>query len=147
MTLLVSQGDVCNKAVPKWRKLVADKIKIIPQSVMEVLKHPWRPTHGYSAFDSVFNRDNRKTDPSYYNIRPGKQVDTDFDVLSHQEAAALVKDAVFGQLAIMADNCAVGINEHAQHAFVADSEGSRPSIPRYCRSSIEQNRYAVVISG
>jgi hypothetical protein len=29
----------------------------------------------------------------------------------------------------------------------ADSEGSRPSIPRYCRSSIEQNRYAVVISG
>lgn len=95
--------------------------KAIPASVLAVLKHRWKDADPRcSSFEFVFNdKDDRRrrSDPSYYHIRPGKKVETDFDVLTHDEAAQLVKDGAFGSLAKMQDGGGVVINEHAQHAL------------------------------
>lgn len=95
--------------------------KPIPSGVLNLLKHVWREAdEDYSSFDAVFNDledKERRSDPSYYHIRPGKEVDSDFDSISHADAVKLAEQRVFGALAKMHENKVVAINEHAQHAL------------------------------
>src|SRR5690348_10326838 len=95
--------------------------KTIPASVLALLKHKWQEADlAYSSFDLVFNDTNdrgRRSNTSYYHIRPGKKVETDFDVLTHDEAIQLVMEGAFGSLAKRQDDGTVTINEHAQHAL------------------------------
>lgn len=96
--------------------------KTIPDSVLNLLKHRWREADSdYASFDALFNDPidpERRTDPSYYHIRPGKEIETDFDTISHAEAMQLVNEGVFGTLAKVYEDDTVTINEHAQHALV-----------------------------
>lgn len=93
----------------------------IPPSVLAILKHRWteaEPSH--SSFDAVFNgtaQEGRKTDPSYYHLRPGKALDNNTDVLTHAEGAGLVNEGVFGLAATVRAGGGMAINEHAQQAF------------------------------
>lgn len=96
--------------------------KAIPASVLALLKHQWKEADPrYSAFDSVFTDANdrtRQSDPSYYHIRPGEEIEHDGDVFTHVEATELVKEGVFSCLAkVQQDGGSVTINEHAQHAL------------------------------
>jgi hypothetical protein len=85
-------------------------------------------TDGYSAFDDVFHghRDSgwaslssveyhrrRQIDPSYCNILPDGP---EWFGISHPEAQALLRDAVFDGVAEDQGNC-ITINEHAVHAL------------------------------
>ena len=91
----------------------------IPESVLTILESKWKPHPGYSAFDSVFgdNEDRqRRIDPSYCHISVGKEIEYDIDVFTHAEAKDLVKDGVFGSLAVSRET-EVSINEHAQNAL------------------------------
>jgi hypothetical protein len=92
----------------------------IPSSVLELLKYRWKLLGGYSAFERVFKGPDdadRKTRPSYYTFRRGKEIETNLSALSHKEAKSLLEEGVFGELAIMRENEAIAINEHAQHAL------------------------------
>lgn len=90
----------------------------IPDSVLAVLRHRWRFPDGYSAFDSVFNDDpHRQRDPAYYAIERGAEVEQlEFQRFSHAEAIALIRDGVFGSVAVD-QGSRVMINEHAMHAL------------------------------
>lgn len=98
------------------------KAKAIPASIFAILKVRWKEADpNYSSFDANFNGDSnreRRIDPSYYHLRPGKKIDLpDFDVLTHAEAMELVREGAFGSLAKVREGGAVAINEHAQHAL------------------------------
>ena len=98
---------------------MTEPVDPIPASVLALLRHRWKLPDGYSAFESVFTRNERgrQTDPSYYMIAKGKEVeDTDWDCMSHREAVALVREGVFGETA-EDQGSRVAINEHAEHAM------------------------------
>lgn len=89
------------------------------------MRHKWVLPGGYAAFDSVFYgsghdeayRSRRQSDPSFYYYRVGAVVeDPARQSMSHKEAAALLRDRVYGSAAADVRDC-IAVNEHAQHAL------------------------------
>lgn len=119
--------------------------------VLAVLKHRWtEPDPRYSSFEAVFNDNDdrgRRSDPSYYHIHVGKEVQTDLDVLSHAEATLLVAQGVFGPLAKAQTGGMVTINEHAQHAFTDFCSEVYGAWAKYQRRIAEVEKVCPAIGG
>ena len=91
--------------------------KAIPPSVLQVLGEQWKPADAQSVFERILNEyPDRRSDPSFYHIHTGQEIESDFDEYTHAEVVQLVDEGAFGALAISRPK-AVSINEHAKHAL------------------------------
>jgi len=99
----------------------------IPPAILKMLAdNQWRPTEGYSAFDSVWNTDpdfpelaehtkERQRDPSFYHFRRDNLAEDNNGVSGKEVEALSALDMFEGLIGAYPDG--FSFNEHAQHAL------------------------------
>jgi HAMP domain-containing protein len=97
-------------------------MKTIPKSLLDLLAQEWQATSSGtgSAFESVFEEEDRRRNPSFYFASEDEQ--SDIDLLRFEEVAGLLRDGVLNHVTAAVRHRPSGArytttNEHAQHAI------------------------------